>query len=332
MPRVADYIVIARALTLRTGGDIDRDVDFSVPSTTHLASAALLMFRTDILSMQSDALTIRTRLNNKQVDQRTFSDIWGTHYVLPRDTLRHGTRANKITFRLVRGQGRVRVNEVVLLFQNEIGGRGDADATAGLSDRPGADRFSRHAQPVREAPGNPAPGVERDVHVEDPELRGPERGRRSAAVTDDEPRRERLAAQRLHDVSGRGVEDGDVLDDRPPRGHVRELELVDEVVAAVRAEHRDRWPGHAQDDRREHDGFVGLAPGDGDDRGHGERDEQASDPWRPFHGAAGLMDAPLVTRNRSSASARRSGSRSLVEAVVEAGSRSCPRGCSGTPL
>src|SRR5574341_1862451 len=102
MVSIADYIVIrSPVFTLRSGGDIDRDFDFTLPDTTVLSQRAILMYAVDTPPDQGGQLVYRVTLNGLRGIGGTVGDVGRSeHLVVPSRTLKLGTKANNIEFRL----------------------------------------------------------------------------------------------------------------------------------------------------------------------------------------------------------------------------------------
>ena len=120
MPRVSDYGIITDSkFTLQTGGDIDRDFDFSLESGAHFPSRAILQF---VLFVGSNASNLRFEVTingSSQIDY-TFSGyrVNTLHEVVDANVLKAGN--NKITFRILSGSGTLEFGDIVLHYQRDI--------------------------------------------------------------------------------------------------------------------------------------------------------------------------------------------------------------------
>jgi hypothetical protein len=122
MPRIADYAVITDAkFTIQTGGDIDKDFDFTLESGAHLGSRAILAF---VLFVHGGAekLAFEVRIN-KSVQLSYVFTVSGTrihtlHEVINANVLKAGT--NTIEFRITGGFGSLEFGDTVLHYQRDI--------------------------------------------------------------------------------------------------------------------------------------------------------------------------------------------------------------------
>ncbi|NMG06255.1 hypothetical protein [Brasilonema sp. UFV-L1] len=115
MPRIADYSVIQDApFTLRVGGDIDRQIPFSLPNETHLGSRSILIFRT----LNNATVSFRVEVNGSNQLNYTFgtSEVKTFHEVIDANVLQHGN--NTINFVVTNGE--ITFADVILLTQFDI--------------------------------------------------------------------------------------------------------------------------------------------------------------------------------------------------------------------
>lgn len=120
MPRIADYAIITDdKFTIQTGGDIDRDFDFTLESGAHLGSRSILAF---VLFVDGDAdsLAFQVKVNGKSQLSYTFTgfQVNTLHEVINRDVLKAGT--NNVEFRITGGSGKLAFGDVVLHYQRDI--------------------------------------------------------------------------------------------------------------------------------------------------------------------------------------------------------------------
>jgi hypothetical protein len=120
MPRVSDYAIITDSkVTLQTGGDIDRDFDFSLESGAHFPSRAILQF---VLFVGSNAsnLKFEVTINGSSQLIYTFSEsrVNTLHEVIDANVLKAGN--NNIAFRILDGSGALSFGDIVLHYQRDI--------------------------------------------------------------------------------------------------------------------------------------------------------------------------------------------------------------------
>lgn len=121
MPRIADFLILdgADGFVLRTGRDIDREIDFTVPSNTVLGARSVLTFTVD--TNEAENLTLEFGLNNTGFrDLYAAQMIFTNQRVFGANILKTGTRANEAFFRIRSGSGVLRIANVVLWFQADV--------------------------------------------------------------------------------------------------------------------------------------------------------------------------------------------------------------------
>jgi hypothetical protein len=122
MPRIADYASITDTkFTIPTGGDIDKDFDFTLESGAHLGSRSILAF---VLFVHggADKLGFEVKVN-KSAQLSDFFTVSGTrihtlHEVINANVLKAGT--NNIEFRITGGSGTLEFGDTVLHYQRDI--------------------------------------------------------------------------------------------------------------------------------------------------------------------------------------------------------------------
>lgn len=120
MPTVADYLILRDApFTLATGGDIDRQFDFSLDSDVRLNQSMILQFFV-VSSQNASSLAFRSTVNGSGV--RTI-DVNGNffctvHEAFPGSVARQGQ--NQYAVSITSGTGRVEISDVVIWFQRDV--------------------------------------------------------------------------------------------------------------------------------------------------------------------------------------------------------------------
>ena len=120
MPRIADYSIITDSkFALQTGGDIDRDFDFTVESGAHLGSRSILAF---VLFVKNGAnsLGFEVKINGSSAMTYTFTgfQVNTLHEVIAANVLQAGT--NNIEFRVTGGSGTLEFGDAVLWWQRDV--------------------------------------------------------------------------------------------------------------------------------------------------------------------------------------------------------------------
>lgn len=119
MPRIADYVIIKQdRFTLQTGGDIDKDFDFTLESGSHSGSRSILAFV--LVKSGTGSLTLEVKVNGSlQLSNASTGARFNTlHEVIDADVLKVGT--NNIVFRIIDGSGTLNISNVVLHYQRDI--------------------------------------------------------------------------------------------------------------------------------------------------------------------------------------------------------------------
>lgn len=122
MPRIADYTIITDSkfsITSATGGDIDKDFNFTLESGAHLGSRSILAF---VLFVKSGAnnLGFEVKINNSSQLSYTFTgfQVNTLHEVISANVLKAGT--NNIEFRITGGSGNLEFGDAVLWWQRDV--------------------------------------------------------------------------------------------------------------------------------------------------------------------------------------------------------------------
>ncbi|HEX8128896.1 MAG TPA: hypothetical protein VF527_07330 [Pyrinomonadaceae bacterium] len=120
MPRIADYAVITDGkFAIQTGGDIDKDFDFTLESGVHLGSRSILAF---VLFATSAANSLKFEVKINGTAQLSYT-VTGfrtntLHEVIDANVLKAGS--NNIAFRITGGSGALEFGDTVLLYQRDI--------------------------------------------------------------------------------------------------------------------------------------------------------------------------------------------------------------------
>ena len=120
MPRISDYGIITDSkFSIKTGGDVDRDFDFTLESGAHLGSRSILEFVVFVLNGASN-LSFEAKINGASQLNYTFTGarFHTLHEVINANTLQAG--ANNIEFRITGGSGGLEFGDVVLHYQRDI--------------------------------------------------------------------------------------------------------------------------------------------------------------------------------------------------------------------
>jgi hypothetical protein len=114
----ADYRVISdNAVTIQTGGDIDRTFNFDLGTTVRHNQQSILQFFY-VSGSNANNLSFEFRLNGSvvrtiNVTGNSFATIHEVHANLTRDN------ANQLDVRIVGGSGSVAISDIVLFVQRE---------------------------------------------------------------------------------------------------------------------------------------------------------------------------------------------------------------------
>lgn len=120
MPRVADYAVITDGqTTLQTGGDIDKDFDFTLESGAHLGSRSILAFV--LLTSAANNPEFQIKINGTaQLSYGIFGVGAHTlHEVIDANVLKAGSN-NNIAIKIIGGSGKLVFGDIVLHYQRDI--------------------------------------------------------------------------------------------------------------------------------------------------------------------------------------------------------------------
>ncbi len=120
MPRIADYAVITDSkFTIATGGDIDKDFNFSLESGAHFGSRSVLSFVL-FVSQGANNLGFEVKVNGSSQLSYTFTGfrVMTLHEVIDANVLKTGT--NNVVFRITGGSGTLEFGDTVLLYQRDI--------------------------------------------------------------------------------------------------------------------------------------------------------------------------------------------------------------------
>ena len=81
----------------------------------------MLLYGIDTPPDAEGELVYTITLNDERGIGGAVGDVgWSSHAVVPKGALRRGTKANNIAFKLVRGEGRLSFNDIVLWFQRDV--------------------------------------------------------------------------------------------------------------------------------------------------------------------------------------------------------------------
>jgi hypothetical protein len=120
MPRIADYAIITDGkFTIKTGGDLDQDFDFTLESGAHLPSRSILAFVL-FVAQGASSLAFEVKINNVAQLNYTFTgfQVNTLHEVIDANVLKAGT--NNIVFHITGGSGTLQFGDIVLQYQRDI--------------------------------------------------------------------------------------------------------------------------------------------------------------------------------------------------------------------
>ena len=119
MARIADYVIVSDGkVSMRIGGDIDKEFTFNMPANLHRGSRSILACMLD--TVDPDDLKFKIQINGSQVfNARYNSDVFHTvHEVIPADLLNVNNNQLKIT--VTGGGGELQVGDITILSQVEV--------------------------------------------------------------------------------------------------------------------------------------------------------------------------------------------------------------------
>lgn len=120
MPRIADYAVITDGkFAIQTGGDVDKDFDFTLESGAHLGSRSVLAFVV-FANSAANNLTFEVKVNGIAQLSYTISGFRTNtlHEAINANVLKAGS--NNIAFSITGGSGKLEFGDTVLLYQRDI--------------------------------------------------------------------------------------------------------------------------------------------------------------------------------------------------------------------
>lgn len=120
MPVVADYSIIRdSSFVIRTGGDIDRTFNFTMPSFLYPSNRAILAYVIDG-ERNTTNLKVEISINGSVVRHPRFSgdSYKALHEVVAANLLREGS--NSIKFRITSGSGPINISDVILWWQRTV--------------------------------------------------------------------------------------------------------------------------------------------------------------------------------------------------------------------
>lgn len=120
MPVIADYSIIRdSSFTIKTGGDIDRSFNFSLPSSLYRDNRSILAFVMDgasnLNNLRLEVLINGTSLRHPVLNQDSLQTL---HEVVGSNVLRVGS--NTCEFRITSGSGTMNLSDVVLWWQRSV--------------------------------------------------------------------------------------------------------------------------------------------------------------------------------------------------------------------
>jgi hypothetical protein len=105
--------------TIQTGGDLDKDFDFTLESGAHLPSRSILAFVL-FVAQGANSLAFEVKINDAVQLNYTFTgfQVNTLHEVIDANVLKAGT--NNIVFRITGGSGTLQFGDIVLQYQRDI--------------------------------------------------------------------------------------------------------------------------------------------------------------------------------------------------------------------